>query len=362
MILGVDNVIANIPLLCGSSIWLWGSCLLMVLTLSSCDSGSSWYGPVELRGLTMGTKYAVQIPTPLPASIKAVELDQAVAAILGQLHEQMSTYDPESVISHFNRSSSTDWFAVPKDVCLVVEEAVRISQLSQGAFDITVQPLVNLWGFGPGPERITPPEPHEIATTLQNIGYQYLTTRCVGAIAIRKSKAAIAIDLSAIAQGYGADRVADYLDGQGIKNYLVDVGGELRGHGVNTMGKSWRIGIERPLPDVSAVANIVYVRDAAVATSGTYRNFFIADGKRYSHTIDPTTGSPITHKLVSVTVITRLAATADALATALAVLGPERGYALALQQQLAVIFIVQNGEILEERTTPQAAAYLTLPP
>jgi thiamine biosynthesis lipoprotein len=332
----------------------------IVLVLIGCDS--QIYRPklLEFHGLTMGASYTVKLvnaPFALQAP-KAEQAEQAIAAILDRLHAQMSTYDGNSEISRFNASQNIDWFPVSKDVCAIVAEALRVSSLTDGAFDITVSPLVNLWGFGPDTARTEPPAATAITSTMQRVGYQHLQARC-NTPALRKDRSDVTIDLSAIAQGYGADRVADYLDGIGVQNYLVDVGGELRGKGVNASGQLWRIGIQRPTPDSYGEAErIVHIKDCAVATSGTYRNFFKKDGVHYSHTIDPKTGVPVTHNLVSVTIITPGAAIADALATALSVMGLERGYNLAVREALAVVFIVQEQGKLREKITPQAAKYL----
>lgn len=341
-----------------------GSMIAMVLIgvalllLVSCDSPTQ-KSALEFHGLTMGASYTIKLLN-APPTLRAAKTEHEIAAILNRLHSQMSTYDANSEISRFNTSQSADWFPVSKDVCVIVAEALRISSLTDGAFDITVGPLVNLWGFGSDATRTKPPPIAEIKTAQQRVGYQHLQTRCDASVpALRKDQPNIAIDLSAIAQGYGADRIADYLDSLGVQDYLVDVGGELRGHGVNANAQPWRIGIQRPTPGSYGDAElIVHIRDCAVATSGTYRNFFEQDGMRYSHTINPKTGMPITHNLVSVTIMTLSAATADALATALSVMGPELGYDLAVREALAVVFIMQDKGKLVVKVTPKATAYL----
>ncbi len=334
--------------------------LLVIILLVDWGGKHSKSQALQIHGRTMGTSYTVKLLN-LPNDWEAVKTRQAIAKILDQLHTQMSTYNPNSEISKFNTSQSTDWFPVSKDMCAIVAESLRISKLTDGAFDITVGPLVNLWGFGAKDTHNEPPSKTTIEAAMRQIGYQYLQARCDGhkPIALRKTKPNIQISLAAIAQGYGADRVADYLDRLGVQDYLVDVGGELRGHGVNAYGKSWRIGIQRPIPGSYGEAErIVHIKDCALATSGTYRNFFTKDSKNYSHTIDPKTGMPVTHNLVSVTIMTSSAAVADALATALSVLGPKPGYNLAIQQEWAVIFMVQDAGKLRIRVTPKASQYL----
>lgn len=317
--------------------------------------------PMQFHGSTMGSTYTVKILM-LPDTITQQQLEVQIAAILGRLHAQMSTYDANSEVSRFNSNRNTDWFSVSTDVCRIVELSQQISQLSNGAFDITVSPLVNLWGFGPAPTRTAPPSAAEIQIAKQRVGYQHLQTRCndIGLTpALRKNYPHIAIDLSAIAQGYGADKIADYLDLLGIADYLVDVGGELRSSGVNAQKMAWRIGVERPISSQQGqVEQVLPIKDCAVATSGSYRNFFEANGKRYSHTIDPNTGSPVTHNLVSVTIVTKIAAVADAWATAISVLGAEKGYAVAKKNNLAVLLIEQKGDKFLETQTPQLTSYL----
>lgn len=316
--------------------------------------------PLEFHGPTMGTSYTVKISSVLN-SIPKAELSQHIAAILEQLYTQMTTYSTTSEVSRFSASHSTDWFSVSPDVCKVVAEAQRISRLSYGAFDITVAPIVNLWGFGPAPQRTTPPSTKEIQIALHQIGYEHLYTRCEQPglpPALRKDQPDIAIDLSAIDQGYAADRVADYLDSLQIENYLVDVGGEMRGRGVNSHGVPWHIGIEQPTIEPGQVERTIQIKDCAIATSGTYRNFFAANGKHYAHIIDPHTGAPITHSLVSVTIIAHSATIADALTTAVLVLGPERGFELVMREKLAALLIVQQGNQFIEKATPNLASYL----
>jgi len=317
--------------------------------------------PMQFHGSTMGTSYTVKIPQ-LPFATTFYQIEQGIALILSKLHAQMSTYEANSEVSRFNNQLSTDWFTVSKDVCEIVVQAQAISQLSNGAFDITVGPLVNLWGFGPAPSRTTPPLATEIQAAKQRVGYQHVQPRCnaVGLVpALRKKRTDVAIDLSAIAQGYGADQVANYLDSLQVQDYLVDVGGELRARGINAQGVTWRIGVEKPISSQRGqVEQILPIKNCAVATSGTYRNFFEANGKHFSHTINPQTGSPVTHNLVSVTVIANTAAAADAWATAISVLGPTQGYEIAKQNNLAVLFIEQTNEEFLEKLTPALISYL----
>jgi thiamine biosynthesis lipoprotein len=335
--------------------------LILLLLLVGCSQQAT--EPLQFHGSTMGTTYTVKIlSVPTTATIQQTETN--IAAILQQLHASMSTYDATSEISRFNLSQSTEWFSVTDNICDIVEKSQKISQLSDGAFDITVAPAVNLWGFGAAPSRTTPPSNAEITDVKQKIGYQHIQTRChhTGfSSAIRKDRADVTIDLSAIAQGYGADKVAEYLNSLKIKNYLVDVGGELRAQGVNVQGSAWRVGVEKPIPFVQGtVEEVIPIKNCAVATSGTYRNFFEFNGQRFSHTINPRTASPITHNLVSVTIITATAADADAWATAISVLGPESGYQIAVKNNLAALLIEQKDDKFLAKRTISLIKYFEL--
>lgn len=306
-----------------------------VLMLSAC--GGTEPAPVlELRGHTMGTSYSVQIAPP-PAVGEREALQRAITAELARINAEMSTYDPASDLSRFNQADGTDWFPVPAELARVVTEAQRVSRLSDGAFDVTVGRLVNLWGFGPEhpPQRV--PTPADIAKTLAETGYEKLAVRAEPP-ALRKTVPGVYVDLSAIAKGYAVDRLATVLSAHGYRNYLVEVGGELRAAGRHPE-RPWRVAIERPESSTRAVFRVIELNDIAMATSGDYRNFFEQDGTLYSHTIDPHTGYPVDHLLASVSVLDASGMRADALATALLVLGPEAGLALAEEQGIAAFFI-----------------------
>ncbi|MGA0839981.1 MAG: FAD:protein FMN transferase, partial [Pseudomonadales bacterium] len=275
---------------------------------------------------------------------------------LRAVNAEMSTYLPESTLSRFNAASLETWFAVEPALVEVVTASLELSRESNGAFDITVGPLVNLWGFGPvAPHGL--PSPEEIAAARERVGYAALLVQSAPP-ALRK-KRDIYVDLSAIAKGYGVDRVVDRLGRAGCGSLLVDIGGEVRTRGTNPTGDAWRIGVEVPDPATTgSVQRVVKVQDAALATSGDYRNFFEEGGKRYSHTIDPTTGAPVTHALASVTVVHAEAMWADGYATLIDVLGPEAGLAFAEAKDLAVLLIVRTDSGFEERYTPAFAALI----
>ncbi len=313
--------------------------LSTVFTLSACSSNPSEHPLTEFNGLTMGTSWTVKV-VDLPKTADPSTVDSSIRKILEEINSSMSTYDPQSELSQYNRSSSTDWIVASDALVEVVTAAIKVSKLTKGAFDITVGPLVNLWGFGPPGSRNTTPNENEIESALARTGYTNIEVQQSPA-AIRKQLPGIYIDLSAIAKGYAVDRVAELLEQQGIEDYLVEIGGEFRGKGQNEIAISWRVGIERPAATDRAVYTAIEIDDAGMATSGDYRKYFEQNGQRYSHTINPVTGRPVTHQLASVTVVAASAMRADALATALMVLGPEDGYALAERENIAAYFIMK---------------------
>ena len=320
--------------------WLVGA-LLGLLVLISCSEDQQ-RETLRMHGETMGTTWSVQVVEP-PADLGRAVLESRIRARLDAVNAEMSTYDPDSELSRFNASASRDWFPVSVGLARVVALALEISELSGGAFDVTVGPLVNLWGFGPGAVRADLPSKDDVDEALARVGHEHLAVRSADP-ALRKAIAGLYVDLSAIAKGYGVDEVAGLLDAQGLTDYLVEIGGELRGRGLNAKGQPWRIAIERPDSGVREVFAVVPLRSLAMATSGDYRNFFEVDGQRYSHTIDPATGWPVRHRLASVTVLDARCARADALATALLVLGPDRGLALAERLGIPALLILREGD------------------
>lgn len=323
--------------------------LLAILTavlLAACSADTPQ--KLELAGDTMGTQYSVKFGA---EGLNTPALQAEIETVLADVNGMMSTYLADSEISRFNASGSTGWLTVSGAFCLSVEKALELSDYTDGAFDITVAPLVNLWGFGPGEIIEEPPADAVIAAMLQSVGYTKLRTDC-SQPALRKDVPELMLDMSAFGKGFAVDRIAALLDSKGIKDYLVEVGGELRLRGHNIRGERWAIGIEMPLTFERRPHTVVRLTDVALATSGDYRNFFVADGQHYSHTIDTRTGKPVTHSLASVTVLDRSGYRADALATALLVMGPEQGMALAMRDELAVLFLLRDGDSVSERATP----------
>ena len=320
--------------------------LIVAFLVASCGGPPSW----ELTGGTMGTRFSVTIAEPIEEPLRN-QLQRDIEAQLADLENAMSTYLVDSEISRFNSSTSTGWFAVSESTCYAVQAAQGVSRLSGGAFDVTVGPLVNLWGFGPATVELKPPPQAAIDAALERVDYRRLHTDC-DRPALRKERADVYVDLSAYAKGLGVDEVAELLEAGGIENYLVEIGGEIKLHGVDAGGDQWAVAIETPSGDRRTASRIVSLSDKAMATSGDYRNFFEYEGQRYSHTIDPRTGRPTRHGLASVTVIADRAALADALATALLVLGPDEGLALARREGIAAYFQVRSADGFAEQETP----------
>ncbi len=312
--------------------------ILLILVGCTSQSGSD---PVRIIGNTMGTSYSVQLDI-LPADVSADQLKDQLEVILADITRQMSTYEPDSEISQFNQSTSTDWIAVSEPLALLVSVAEGHSLLSGGALDITVGPLVELWGFGPQLSS-QQPETAAIQATREYIGHDLLEWRSQPS-ALRKQHPELQLDLSAIAKGYGVDMLAQHLNSLGISNYLVDIGGELRAAGMNPDEQPWQIGVQQPDAAGPQAKLVLSLSDQSVATSGDYLNFYIEDGQRYSHILDPRTGYPVFHQTASVTVVAETTTLADVWATTLLVLGEEQGIKLAELHNIAALFMVREGE------------------
>jgi thiamine biosynthesis lipoprotein len=316
-----------------------------VLVLSSmllaCSQEPS-YQVLKIQGATMGTHYHIAW-VGLDAK-QAQPLQMAVDERLQAINKSMSTYDPQSELSRLNKGDlavdTQGNITLSADLTEVLAKSLQIWQQSAGKFDITVGPLVNLWGFGPEARIDAAPAVERITERLAKIGSQHLKLD-VAAQKLHLDSPQY-IDLSAIAKGWGVDQIALLLEKQGIQNYMVEIGGEVRTKGQKPDAQPWRIAIERPDPDVleQQAALIIAPRDTGIATSGSYRNYFENNGVRYSHTIDPATGYPITHKLVSITVLHKEAGMADGWATAIDVAGPELGLQLAETYKLPIYMLV----------------------
>lgn len=304
---------------------------------------------VELHGQTMGTTFSVVLIDRLAGSTRE-KLRVRIEEKLEHVENLASTFRPRSELSQFNLNASTEWIGTSFEFCSMISSALLVGSATGGAFDITVGPLVNLWGFGPQAGRSQPPADHDIGLARQQVGYANLGTDC-GQPAVRKSKPNIVVDLSGWAKGYAVDQLASMLDTAGINNYLVEIGGEVKVKGYNAEKRKFVIAIENPSTQQDKQYSTIHISDTGTATSGDYRNFFEFEGTRYSHTIDPRTGRPISHNLTAVTVVHESTAYADAIATALLVLGPEDGMSLANDLHLAAYFAVMTPTGLEYRSS-----------
>ena len=319
----------------------------LLAALGACGDSARERPVQELVGSTMGTTFSIKVVAP-PENLDLPSLQRDIEGVLAGINGMMSTYLSDSELSRFNASESVEWVEVSPELCHTIEASLVVSEFTDGAFDVTVGPLVNLWGFGPGDSAYEPPGNDTLTTAMQDIGYAKLHVDCT-VPALRKESPGVYVDLSAFAKGYAVDEVAELLDARALPDYLVEIGGEMRMRGANARSEPWAIAIETPDRDARSVQTVVHLSDAAMATSGDYRNFFEHEGRFYSHTIDPRTGYPVTHNGASVTVVADTAAFADAAATALLVLGPDAGMKLAERESIAAYFLLRLGNEFEER-------------
>jgi len=333
------------------------SALLLVadLTLSGCNSHESRRALV-LRGQAMGTTWRVTLPR-RPDSSAASRWRQEIATRLEQLEAELSHWREDSLVSQFNRTDSTRPFEISSAFAAIIGEAQGTYELTHGAFDITAAPLIEMWGFGPPGRQKELPTPKRIQHVLGHIGCDHLQLgqSASGSFVLSKRNPLVQIDLSALAKGYAIDVIAEYLSAEQFDSYLIELGGELRARGTSASGNVWRIGLEQPDTRlIDHVRRTILLRDRAIATSGGYRNF-IHDAKTsanpHSHIIDPRTGRPVDHHLLSVSVIEFSAMRADAWATALMVLGPEEGFQLATERKMAATFVINTASGMFERMT-----------
>ena len=308
-----------------------------------------------IQGDTMGTYYSVTYQTEGNRVVRKRLKDQ-VESILKDINQSMSTYIDDSELSLLNQISMQFPVVISEELFHVINTALSVSEISDGAFDVTIGPLVNLWGFGPLPGNKVPSD-SDISFVMEQVGYEKLILNETNKT-ISKTKDMMYIDLSAIAKGYAVDRIASHLDMLNIKNYLIDIGGELVGKGKNKDAQAWQIGIEKPDSITRDVQIIVSLDNMGMATSVDYRNYFEQDGIRYSHTLDPTTGKPVIHNLASVTVLHEQCMQADALATALLVMGADAGMALADKIELPAYMIVKTESGFETRHNSYFEEYL----
>ena len=303
---------------------------------------------VTLFGSTMGSSYSVKYYSGSSTPSKII-IAQKIEDKLKIINDSMSTYLNYSEISKINQMKGEDWITISSELHKVLTEARKISVKSDGYFDITVGPLVNLWGFGPSGIRKVP-SIVEIERQMAKVGYHLLvidpkTPR------IRKLRSGVELDLSSIAKGFGVDQLAEVLISDGVSSYLVEIGGEIRVAGTKNDGKKWSIGVESPDFFSRKIKKVFYLSDKSIATSGDYRNFFKGEGKVYSHTFDFKTGKPVTHNLASVTVVDPTSCMiADGYATTLMALG-NKAFEFAEKNNLAAFFIYRGEDKFIEKST-----------
>lgn len=290
-------------------------------------------------GQTMGTTWSVVLRS--ATAVDVAKLKQQLQDQLDHINALMSTYDPASEISRFNRQTTDDWFELSNETFHVIELSQKISGLTGGAFDISIGALVDLWGFGATETDRTTPAAKLLGDVQSQVGYEHLHLHADRS-AISKKIPGLRIDLSAIAKGYAVDVLAGQLDRLQIEDYLVEIGGEMKIAGSRSNDIPWRIAVEKPLAGSRGVESVLSVTDIALATSGNYRNFYEVDGQRYGHTMDPGSGRPVQHNLASVTVFDPSCARADALATAVMVMGAEQGKRFCQKHNIAAYFLIHE--------------------
>ncbi|HEV8076753.1 MAG TPA: FAD:protein FMN transferase [Marinobacter sp.] len=311
----------------------------------------------EISGPIFGTRYHISVVME-DNQARLQQLASGIDQALEGVDAAMSTWREDSELSRFNaRPDQSGWTDLSAPLHTVLREAEAVSVLTQGAFDITIGPVVNLWGFGPNARPDTVPDDAMLAQVLSSTGHDKIELRNQPP-GLRTSEQQY-LDLSAIAKGYGVDEVARYLAAEGVSGYLVEIGGEVSVAGRKPDGSAWRLAIETPGEEAEQVNRVIALDNGALATSGDYRNYYEFNGQRYSHTLNPQTGKPITHNLASVTVIAENCMRADALATGFNVMGFEDAMALAIRENIPAYFIVRGEAGFETHHTPAFSSFIT---
>lgn len=318
--------------------------LSTLLILSACQPAPT---ETEISGEIQGTTYHIKVVlAELP--VQTEELRRDIVRAFEAVDEKLSNYRDDSEISQINANKTSAWLPVSREILDLINIAQEVSKRSEGCYDLTVKPLFDLWGFFRHQNRV--PTDAEIAEVVRHVGMSQIDVDAAGS-RLRKRDPEVRIDLSSIAQGYTVGAIAALLENRGIQNYLAEIGGELKVKGSKANGRAWRIAIEKPTPfqrEVQRVLELHQRNGTAVMTSGTYRNFFEQDGKVYSHILNPKTGRPVTHNLLSVTVLHDDPTLADAWGTALLCVGETEAAKIAEQEKLKVLLIYRNGNELKE--------------
>ena len=332
-----------------------GARLLAALLIAGSAAWSA--EPEAVSGRAMGTTWSAKwIPGPTPAAPEYVSRE--LASLLERLEEIFSTYRPASELSRFNRARTTGWIPVSPELAAAAVRSRAVSELTGGAFDATVEPLLELWGIGPHPAPKKEPEPAAIAAALARIGWRHLEVRAEPP-ALRKAKPDLAVDFSSVAKGLAADAMGKCLTRLGLPNHLVGVGGDLRAAGPGPGGSGWPVGIEDPAAGSTRPTRTLLLRDAALSTSGNHRNVRLIGGRRVGHILDARTGRPVSGPLLAVSVVAPGGAEASGLATGLFALGADDGDSLARREGIAAVFLVESSGSIAARETP---AFARLPP
>ena len=306
-----------------------------------------------IEGLAQGSSYRILYRGPLDPTLPAV-----IEQRLKEFDQVFSNYRPDSEISRFNADKSLGWFSVSPDLVTLIAYAESISQASEGAFDVTVGPLLQIWGFGPYKRTLKKlPSAQEVERARREVDFHRLVWR-KNPPALKKKKASVLVDVSGIAQGYSVDVIAQLLDGKGLAHYMIEIGGEVRTRGNKGIDGPWQIAIDSPSVEPTATSLMVALKDMSLTTAGDYRNYFEKDGQRFSHILDPRTGHPIQHQLAAVTVMAPTALEADGWDTALLVLGQEKARALIKEKDLATYLIRREGQNFIGETSQSFAPFV----
>ena len=334
------------------------SAALFLCVAAGCEQSTETPRPelVEFTGGMMGTTYHIKVVGTM-SDLESTATAQAIEDALKNVDTKMSTYKPDSEVSQVNAATAGVPVSLSEDTFLVFTLARQVNEESDGAFDITVGPLVNAWGFGPaGPGNA--PDDAQIAELLKLVGPDKFVLD-PAANTLTKTANSVYCDPASVSEGYAVDEVAEVLLTMGYKDFMVEVGGEVRCAGKNASGGPWKIAIEKPVEGDRVIQQVVGLNDISLSTSGNYRKFYMVDGKRISHTIDPKTGRPVEHQLASASVLHPNCALADAYSTAIMVLGPEKGLAFAEKLGLPALLIIHgdDGQLIT-RETASFAGYV----
>ncbi len=310
---------------------------LCVLALAGCTRPTTF----SVSGKAMGTTWQATLVTD-GSTLPAHRVQDIIQQRLDELEAIFTNWRPESAVSRFNTSTSMDWQPVPRELAEVVSFAQQVSQETGGAFDVTICPLIDLWGFGAKGRITTPPSPERVAEVKASCGWQKLAVK-MDPPSLRKAEPTLQINVSALVEGYAVDDLARKLSALNLKGFLLDMGGEIFAHGVRAEGQPWQVGVQQPDPDADkgTIMGTMELQGQALATSGTYRQFFQSGGQPYAHVLDARTGMPVTHEIVSVSVVSDRCFTADTWATALLAMRPDEARSTAVRLGIDALMLAR---------------------